>query len=735
MRLCNALPVVRGLVGVSIVAVLAGAGPAASPTAAAPSSTSFPIPAEGPAVVKARTAALLLSEMAGGEVRASVIALPGLRGAAGTAGRREAGRREAGETPRPLWVKVEIDAGGLWDGEEGGSEAVPRLDPQGAIPVEVFLYALRPDGEFLDAFTVRFDLSSAARRELLEGRGLAVAATLEVPPGEIRLRHLVWSEPPGQGQRFGLGTTRATVPSEDPPSVLWIPERSHRWMWVTPPGKEVEVWMVGESMPAALPVLETPESAPRQAVSWWRVGGGPPEGVLRLQPEDPARADDRAEVSFEVLETRRGVAGGELVRLVFEVPAVEPGRYRLILQPRGGEAPLPLPVVVAGPDGGEVWPRVLPAGVDPTEEPSPQDDLLPLPESPAAGRRTVAEDATDDGAIDRRRYRAVIARMAGGDPEGAATDLARWEAEALEGLEGDDLDAALLGLVEAQRGIAAELLGPRAEGALALALLHAEAARRHVRASRWLLADRTVEQAVWLAEGHAMARESREARRDAASLLAWMAADLRQAGRGSKARAMFQRSLDIEEIDAALLGLATLDERSGRISEAVATLERLVERDPSHREARLRLAVNLSRLGRTDSARQLLRPLVRTVDSSWVTAVAFQELARIDLDGGDCAGAARVLRRAIERIPGEPQLAVQLAWALECAGQAVASREVAAGIVEKARREEPDGDCPRTRYTRWSDDALAGERRRLGEVARESRQALAARLNGMGVGP
>lgn len=721
------------------------------------------IPAEGPAVVKARTAALLMSEMSGGGVRTSVLALPGTlpdggpeRGeAVEGAGEDEGGARH------PVWIKVEIDAAGLLadevgvepgDPEEGGTEG-GGTEPGVTIPVEVFFYALGRDSEVLDAFTVRFALDAGVRGELLAGRGLAVAATLELPPGESRLRHLVWSEPSAGDQRFGLGGTTVRVPSTDPPSVLWIPERPDRWMWVRPRDGAAMAWMPTGSAPASLPVLTAAEGSAGEVVAWWRLEAPETrtarerlaapfrEGTVRLEPEeDPGRSQPRevvasaVEVPYDVLDSRGDGRGGEVVRVGFAVPEVAPGRYRLILRPRDGTSPLPVPVVVASPGAGEIWPRVLPAepaeeGEDPSAVPP-----SPVPQPPASGRRTVAQGPGEGDAGYRRDYRTAVARLAGGDPEGAAAELARLEAEALQGLEDGGLDAALLRLVEVQRETAAELLGPEAEGAPALALLHAGAARHHFRASRWFLADRAVEQAVWLAEGHAAIRDTRQARRDAAGLLVCLAADLRQAGRGSKAREMFRRSLDLEETDAALLGLAMLEERSGDVSEAVAALERLVERDPSHGEAQLRLAVNLIRLGRTEHARDLLRRLVRSVSPSWVRVVAFEELARIDLGRGDCVGAVRVLRRALDHFPDQPQLAVQLAWALECAGERVASREVTARIVEQTRRGAPDGVCPRTRYTRWSEETLDPERRRLGELERRSRQALAVGLDGVGAG-
>jgi tetratricopeptide (TPR) repeat protein len=772
-RIAVLLPILSAGVGASILTAVGALGAVAAGEPPVPA----PIAAQGPAVVKARTAALLMSDMSGGDVRTSVLALP--RGRLPRDAALGATTESGIEGRTRVWVKIEIDAAGLLGdlgdaalgrtgesgtAEEAGDDEV-RDDEAGPIPVEVFAYGLSADNEVLDAFTVRFGLDASARRELRAGRGLAVAFTLELPPGDHHLRHLVWSDSARRGQRFGLGTTALRVPSSEPPPRLWIPERPGRWLWVSPaagePARGRPVWnralearAPADPVPASLPVLKAAEGTTGQVVAWWEVPGASPArgagpqvpngGTVRLEPEptgaEPPVVEDVSgalfEEPFDVLESREGPGGGVLVQVGFPVPEIEPGRYLLTLRPEDGDDTLPLSVVVAGAEAGEVWPRVLPAVLEPGgSSPQGEPDRPPTePESLESPKRTVAGSPFEDETAIRRVYREVIARLAGGDPEGAAADLVREEAEVLRGLEGAELEAALTRLTEVQRETAAAILGPEADGAPAMVLLHADAARQHFRAARWPLADRAVEQAVWLAEGHAAIHDTRQARRDAAGLLTWLAVDLRQAGRGTKAREMFRRSLALEETDVALLGLATLEERAGATPEAVAALERLVERDPAHREARLRLAVNLARLGRVEAAGELFRDLVRTADTSWVTALAFQELARIDLDRGDCSGAIRVLRRAREHFPHQTQLAVELAWALECAGRGAGSREVAARIVEQARRGETEGVCPRTRYTLWGEETLAPERRRLGELARQSRQSLKAVLGATGEG-
>jgi len=728
----------------------------ALPAATQPGSSGVRV--EGPAVVKARTAALLVSDMSGGGLRTQVLALPWA----------SAGRAGGAQGRSTVLVRLEIDGGGLVRSVDG---PVEEGEP---VPLEVFLYALSDDDEVLDAFTVRLGLDPALDREVLSRGGLALTASLELPDGTHRLRHLVWSD----SRLFGLGTTEVTVSSQDPPPVAWIAERPERWLRVplaVPDRLDIDPERsAGESggpSPAGLPVLSVCEDpdAPRPEVEvWWRVPASGSLGAADAEERNPgavrlvaagagpaAEQEGEVHVPFEVRERLPEAQGTRLLRVSFPAPRLAPGRYLLSLHPAEGSSTQPVPVLVAPVAAGEVWTRVL-AGDQPAD--GEAEDAAP-PDTPRPAR-TVARALPEEDAFRqqaREDYRRVVAglvrrassasrgepaddptdgarstdRITDSSADTAAGELARREAELLEGIASDDLNEALALLTATQRETAAEMLGPRAAGAPALALLHGKAAGLHYRAGRWRLADLAAEQAARLAEGHAAIVGTPQARRDAAGLLTWLAADLRTAGRGRQALAMFQRSLAVEETDTALLGLATLLERSGRPADAVPPLERLLERRPDHREARLRLAVSLARLGRTEAAREHLRRVVWAADRSWMTVVAYQELARFELAAGDCVGAVRVLRSARDLFPDQPQLAVQMSWALECAGERAGARELAAQLVERARRGATSAECPRMRYTRWNQDTVAEERERLGELARRARQALARDLEGL----
>lgn len=723
------LPVGLAHLALLLPAFAGGASPAGAETVST-------IRAQGPAMVKARTAALLVSDMSGGSVRTSVLALPW------TGSSDDPGEAVGDVTLRSVRVRLEIDGDDLMsragDGERGEAGASTSGEDESPM-LEIFVYGLGSGNEVLDARSLRLELDPRVRREFEAGRGLAVDFTLELPPGEHRLRHLVWTD----SQRFGLGTTPIEVPdSAESPPVVWIPASPDHWLQVTPPGEggaSPRQISAGGLSPTSLAVLSLPEAEERAVVeAWWQGPEGEvPEGAVRLEPDatvDFSSPEDPIEVPFEVVERSGDSRVGRGRRVRFPVPEVPPGRYRLIVQPRDGAPSLPLPVVVAPAAAGGVWTRVLPSlGQPGGSEPSPA----------RTRPRTVAEGAeeqtnqqtdrqTDRRAICRRDYRDAVVRWVDGDAEGAAVELARREREIVEAVGRQELDLALQILSETQRQAAAWLAGAEAEGAVALSLLQARVAQEHFRAGRWFLADRSVEQAVWLAEGLAAVRDTAQARRDAAGLLLSMAAELLEAGRPRRAERLFQRALELEASEAALLGLAVVEELAGEPSEAVQILERLVRRAPGHREGRLRLAVNLRRLGHTDRARQVLWDLVGTADLSWVTAVAYQELAGLDLEQGECERAVHRLRRARGLFPDQPQLAVQMAWALECAGRHGGARNLVAEIVARARRDGAGGESARTRYARWSDETLAADRRRLGELAQLSRQSLAESLDRSG---
>ncbi len=197
----------------------------------------------------------------------------------------------------------------------------------------------------------------------------------------------------------------------------------------------------------------------------------------------------------------------------------------------------------------------------------------------------------------------------------------------------------------------------------------------------------------------------------AAQALLSLAADLLASGVQSASRSMLDRALALDGRNEAVgLFLAASAERDGDYPRAVDVLERLVQAHPESAEARLRLGINLDRVGKTAQAREILQRLTSESVPEWVKTVAFQELVRIQLREGWQDRAVALLRQAVARLPNQTQLAVQLAYLLERQGSVSAAREILAGV--KPRPQAADGS-PRHRYGQWPTAALDEVRRSL----------------------
>jgi predicted Zn-dependent protease len=96
------------------------------------------------------------------------------------------------------------------------------------------------------------------------------------------------------------------------------------------------------------------------------------------------------------------------------------------------------------------------------------------------------------------------------------------------------------------------------------------------------------------------------------------------------------------------------------------------------------------------------------------------------VDEGDPAGAASLLREAIARFPGSERLRLQLAYALDRAGDPAAARQTIAELAKSP----PDGagESARRRYTRFPDSAAALSLTAVRASADQRLGALAAAL-------
>jgi Flp pilus assembly protein TadD len=199
---------------------------------------------------------------------------------------------------------------------------------------------------------------------------------------------------------------------------------------------------------------------------------------------------------------------------------------------------------------------------------------------------------------------------------------------------------------------------------------------------------------------------------------------------------MFQKAIEMDGHNVpALLELSTVYEKNAQAESAVKLLRQALTVEPANAEARLRLALNLKRLEQTEESRKLLEGLTADKDPSWVTPLAYQELARLDCERGKSSEAEKVLRQAIERFPEDLRLRIQLAAVLDRRG----APGEATALIEKAL--EPSGTSAGTSvktgevanarylYNAVRADELAQTRTFLDESSKSRLQTLAQALN------
>ena len=255
------------------------------------------------------------------------------------------------------------------------------------------------------------------------------------------------------------------------------------------------------------------------------------------------------------------------------------------------------------------------------------------------------------------------------------------------------------------------------ENLIPLALLHERAYVEHLAAGRVQLAIRSRETVVELLELYLVRARRSDADIIVADLLTSIGGFLQENSMVSLALALYQRALDMEpDNEAALMGFAGAHERQGQYDKAVTYLGRLLDAHPGHREASLRLGVNLLRLGRVEEGRELLEQIAAAATEDWILSLAYQELSRLAFEAGDPARSRALLEQARDRLPHDPSLPMQLAFLEDRLG---GSRDPS-GLAEALRVRVESGEVsPRALYAQVGGAALTDARaaaRRHGEV-------------------
>ncbi|HEX5716276.1 MAG TPA: tetratricopeptide repeat protein [Thermoanaerobaculia bacterium] len=578
--------------------------------------------------LRVETAALLMSGQEGGTIPVAALAIP-LPGAGGKA---------------RVAVLLEMDGAETMEGQNGD-----------LLRLEVCLYALTsaPDGSGRVAGsrmdTVEIDLARLGAD--LEKSGLKYTGELQLAPGEYALRTLVRNAATSEvGLRmlplsvpdFGQSQNVLLPPLVAEPAGAWLQARG-AGIASPPPGLSFE------TLPSARPVF-SPTQEISLRVPAWKLGGG----ELQIEVRRPGGARVATFPLKIASREESGTAGLELLAATVQLKGVEEGVYELGIASasRGSdESALATPfVLLEQGGGGQVWAALTVPRRSRTA--ATAGAPAQAPRAAAKARRTRKIDA---GPV-RDGYRAVLRRLVEGDRNGARDAMLELQTKVLTG----DRPAISDDLVEVELDVAAELARKDLESLVPVLTLHQVLYREAVRKAGFLLSTHNRELIFRLVDLYAERSDSPEGKRRASRFLMGLAAEMVWTAPPSLRARVFQQILAYDSRqEAAILCLAVDAERQGRYGDAVGYLERL---PPGHTESRLRLAVNLARLGKMQEARKLLRELSAPAAKAeaWQLAVAWQEMARLQLAAGDLDGAEQTLREGLQRLPEDDKLALQL---------------------------------------------------------------------------
>lgn len=344
----------------------------------------------------------------------------------------------------------------------------------------------------------------------------------------------------------------------------------------------------------------------------------------------------------------------------------------------------------------------------PPEETKPASTVLVIP---PANRARPAETKTADefvlrGGLDqqpRRRgyqeaselvtgYQSVLTLLATGRREDAVEALYAFETAAMEGRQPVEIERLFQAEVDVVRA-----LGRRdIESLVPVLMLHHDAYPMYVNRGRPFLGGHSSRMAAALADLYAREGGSEGSRVLGARALASLGIYAQQTGVKLQGMGLMLHALEFDPSnEAALLGLAAVHERSANYHRAAEHLLELLKSHPKHREGRLRMAVNMDRLGETRQARRLLQELIAEPGRDWTASLAYEELARIHRAAGNLAGAEQVLWEGLERYPENGRLRTQLAFVLDHQHEP----KRALSVIQELTGQEPQAEpSPRRRY-------------------------------------
>lgn len=655
--------------------------------------------------MRAQAATLLVQGGQGGELAMAVLATP---------------------TGPGVPVLVELEGLSLLEAET--DETVRQ--------VEIYAYALSPGGAVRDFFTqtIRFELADWGER--IFSSGIKLVGHLDLPPGEYSLRVLAFDV---ATERFGLRTQPLVVPDPAQPRSRFLSalfaETPGSWLLVredpseddasgTDTEQAVRPLIRGgteTSLPTAWPVLE----AGRDVQVDLMVSGMPQNNRIaaRLEPETPPGEEPPAgstgiDAELEPLAQTRVADGLERWAYRLRIPAELPtAAYRLNLSADDGASyALPILLLAQNPGGQPlVWGQIRSTYASPEQTAAIRTPDLP---KKAKQRNRALEAAARDG------FQTALRVLTDRGSEPAIETLAEFEQNLLKEAPTEALTSIARAKSELAKGLAKE----NPESLVPLVTFQMDLYHWYRDRQSFGLATQARTGAVELAEIYAREGDPESAPVVASRALSILGADLLEARVWTQGQQLLARALELDAAnEAAMLLLASQQEKVGDYGDAVDTLEQLVERNPKSAEGRLRLALNLERSGRPAQAMEILHRLISESNPPWTLTVAYSELADRYLESGRTGDATSLLRGALDRLPDQAGLSVQLAYALDRQRQFHEARQVLARM--ESRRNDP-GASPRHRYTAWPQRGLDEARRLLADGASARTPLLGMVLDG-----
>jgi Flp pilus assembly protein TadD/phage baseplate assembly protein W len=568
---------------------------------------------------------------------------------------------------------------------EVSGESLLVDSPLQPMPIEFDAYLLDDRGELISHAASGLVLDDPGVGSWLRLHGLKYVGGLTAPAGRSSLRVLVRNRASGRyllvRRELDLELGPDGTPVLLPPMVA---EPAGMWLRAVQPGLEVTDDHVGPQDPHVWPSAR-PVWRADQPLSMIVGGSAVAEGrPIRTRLEDRlGRVVLEPRIRLDQPtgnETDNDVAHAEV-----EAPDLPNGEYRLVMavDESSGERAIEqeLSVVIHDRPGEVAWTDLE----ETTDEPGA---VVAVEADDMSGRRLEHESM-------RAAYLAGLRAWAEDDRVAARRIVNDLESP-VASTKGT---RAWRELVAAQGSVLSELASGRPGVLVAAVLLHRDMYYWYLARGEGALARHSWESAALLAIEAEDLDDWQPPAGFTEAVLLDLADHLVQARQPDAARQLLEEAEKIAPSSPRpLLALGALAERSGRLEDAIRPLKRLVELEPDHFEARLRLAVCRARVGDEKDAEELFRGLLAAEVPSWIRALAFQELGRLLITTGRVNDAADVLREGSSAVPDNQRMRILLAHALDAAGRPGQAASVLAGV---EARTVGGNESPRYRYSRW----------------------------------